>query len=118
MGYAALPLANTISTLFNFLMLYYFLRKVMGPLGGKSIFKTFCKILLASCIMALVVLGSAEGLALLIPKITLSQRILTVFVPIALALPVYLGLARLLKIEESKMFSETIFIRFKRLVNK
>ncbi len=114
MGYAALPLANTISTLLNFLLLFYFLRKVMGPLGGKSIIKTFFKVLLASSLMALVVRGSSEGLAVLFPEITLSQRLLTVFLPIALALPVYLGLARLLKIEEARMFTEAVFKKFKR----
>ncbi len=116
LNYAALPLANTLSTLINFLLLYYFLRKVLGPLGGKSILKTFWKVLLASSLMALIVWGSAEGLALLMPKISLSQRLLTVFIPIGLALPVYLFLARLLKIEESRMFSEAIYNRFKRRV--
>ncbi|OGF50982.1 MAG: murein biosynthesis integral membrane protein MurJ [Candidatus Firestonebacteria bacterium RIFOXYA2_FULL_40_8] len=110
MGYAALPLANTISTLLNFTMLYYFLRKEMGPLGGKSIIKTFWKVLLASCIMALAALFAAKAMHLNPGSGSpgLIQRIVIVLVPITLALPVYLGLARLLKIEEAKMLTEAV----------
>ena len=115
MGYAALPLANTISTLFNFGMLYYFLRKEMGPLGGRNIIKTFWKVLLASCIMAAVVHFTNNKLyvrAMLKFSVftypTLVERITIVLVPIALALPVYLGLAWLLKIEEAKIFIEAV----------
>ena len=107
MNYAALPLANTISTLLNFLMLYYFLRKQMGPLDGKNILKVFWKVLLASCIMAVIAWLSSEFLSsVLTPGLT--KRIVVVLVPILLALPVYLGLARFLKIEEAKLFTDAV----------
>ena len=132
LNYAALPIANTLSTLFNFIMLYYFLRKELGPLGGKIILRSFWKVLLASVIMAAVVLYVYGGLfkffvmapvsiyreagKVWVPGLT--EKIITVMVPIALSLPVYLGLARLLHIEEAKMFNESMARRLKRLVGK
>lgn len=123
MGYNALPLANTISTLINFAMLYYFLTKQLGSLDGKNILKTFWKVLFASCIMALAVFFTVSWLDSVIePNMTmlfkpssLKKRIIIVLVPMILALPVYLLLARLLKIEEAKMFTEALKKRFKRI---
>ena len=87
----------------------------MGPLGGRNIIKTFWKVLLASCIMAAVVHFTNNKLyvrAMLKFSVftypTLVERITIVLVPIALALPVYLGLAWLLKIEEAKIFIEAV----------
>ena len=117
MGYAALPLANTISTFLNFGMLYYFLRKELGPLGGKSLLSTFWKVLLAGVLMALAAWGSSELLAPLFSP-GLTKRIMIVLIPIIIALPVYLGLALLLKIEEAKVFVEALSRRFNRMTNK
>lgn len=111
LDYAALPLANTISTLVNFIMLYYFLRKQLGSLGGKKILKTFLKVFSASCLMALVAWSSAEFLDGLMPHKTLPAKIIGVLVPIALAVPAYFWLAQLFKTEEAKMFNDSILRR-------
>lgn len=51
MKHSGLAFANSIASSFNFLMLFYFLRKKIGSIGTKKIFSSFIKTLFASLLM-------------------------------------------------------------------
>ncbi|MBI5212779.1 MAG: murein biosynthesis integral membrane protein MurJ [Nitrospirae bacterium] len=51
MGHSGLAFANAIASGFNFIVLFYFLRKKLGGVGTKRITGSFAKTLLASAVM-------------------------------------------------------------------
>ena len=55
-----LALASSISAIFNFAMLYYFLKERLGAIGTKSIADSFIRVLLAGIVMG-VILKTATG---------------------------------------------------------
>lgn len=54
MKHSGLALANSIASSFNFLMLFYFLRKKIGSIGTKKIVSSFLKTFFASLLMGFI----------------------------------------------------------------
>ena len=99
-----LALASSISATVNLFLLYYFLRKKIGPLDERRLLGDFFKILMAGAVMVLValvygrvVLERASGGSQTLQALTLAGGI-------ALCALVYLAACRLIGVEESRNF--------------
>ncbi|MHC1697866.1 MAG: murein biosynthesis integral membrane protein MurJ [Geobacteraceae bacterium] len=111
--HGGLALATTLSAFFNMLLLLYYLRKKIGPFGGRKIVYSGLKILLATMPMSFVVYfciqtinWSIQGQKLLKGGI-LSLAILA-------GIAVFLLFAHLLRCEETKRVSEILRRKLKK----
>jgi len=52
---SGLALATSFSGIFNFLVLFFILRKKIGPIDGRNILNSFLKVLMASIVMAVII---------------------------------------------------------------
>ncbi len=94
-----LALSNSLASICNFLLLFYFLRKRLGGIGTSRIIISFAKIFIASCIMAIIgwfilqgELWLTDG-GFLIKSVYLSMAII-------ICIAIYAVLSYLLKSEE------------------
>lgn len=99
MRHSGLALANSIASGFNFLMLFYFLRKKIGPIGTKKIIKSFLKTLSASILMGFIgwlitssSIWSKSGNDI--------EKAVYLFIGLSICIFVYLGTSYFLKNEE------------------
>jgi putative peptidoglycan lipid II flippase len=97
--HSGLALANALSSMINFTMLFYFLRMRLGHVGATKIIRSFIKCLIASGGMA-VVCYSIPGGAIWSGAGGVSMKTLYLSGTIALAAGVYIILSRVLKSEE------------------
>jgi putative peptidoglycan lipid II flippase len=105
--HCGLALANSIASISNFILLFYFLRKRLGGIGTKRIVSSFAKTIIASIIMGI------AGWFILSGKIwTLDgyevQKALYLTGTIALCLVIYGFLSYLFKSEEMGYLVEKI----------
>ncbi len=105
-----LALANALSSMLNFSLLMYFLRRKLGRVEGRRIAMSFLKTALAS-----VVMGALVWLALRGEMWTFSGQSLLkaalLMGGIAISVVVYALLCRMLRCEELKFITETFFKR-------
>lgn len=105
-----LALANALSSMLNFTLLMYFLRRKLGRVEGRRIAMSFLKTALASLVM-----GALVWLALRGEMWTFSGQSLlkTAWLTggIAISVVVYALLCRMLRCEELKFITETFFQR-------
>ncbi|MDD2318723.1 MAG: murein biosynthesis integral membrane protein MurJ [Geobacteraceae bacterium] len=111
--HGGLALATTLSSFFNMLLLLYYLRKKIGPFGGRSIMSAGSRVLLATLPMSLVVyLGtqcldwSQQGEKLLKGGVLAAS--------IAAGVLVFLAFAHLFRCEETAYFSAILRRKLRR----
>ena len=92
MGVGGLALATSVAAWLNASLLFYFLRKRIGRVGGRSIFECVMKIIIATAGMSICCYFAAYHL--------FNRLILSVFGSITIGVAVYILLTKLLKIDE------------------
>jgi putative peptidoglycan lipid II flippase len=111
--HGGLALATTLSAFFNMLLLLYFLRKKIGPFGGRKILFSGLRILLATLPMSLVVYLCMQTIDWSVQgEKFLKAGILAVAV--CAGILVFLLFAHLFRCEETARVSEIIRRRFRR----
>ena len=97
--YNGLALANSLAAMFNFIMLFYFLRKKLGGIGARRIGVSFLKIGLAAAIMGICGWFATQG-ELWASSGHTGQKAVFLAVAIFGCLGIYSFIAYLLRIEE------------------
>lgn len=92
MGVGGLALATTTASTVNALLLYWLLRKKIGLLGGRRILQTTWKALVGCAVMSL--------FCVLIIRAPIEPLLVRLLVAIAGGAVIYLGTAKLLRMEE------------------
>lgn len=111
--HGGLALATTLSALFNMLLLLYYLRKKIGPFGGRKIVFSGLKILLATIPMSLVVYVCIQTIDWSIQ----GQKLIkggTLALAVCAGIGVFLLFAHLLRCEETERVSEILKRKLKR----
>jgi putative peptidoglycan lipid II flippase len=111
--HGGLALATTLSALFNMLLLLYFLRKKIGPFGGRKIVLAGLRILLATLPMSLVVYLGMQSLDWSQP----GEKLLkggVLAVTVGAGIFVFYLFAHLFRCEETARISEIIRRKFKK----
>jgi putative peptidoglycan lipid II flippase len=105
--HGGLALATTLSALFNMLLLIWFLRRKIGPFGGRRIVLSGLKALAASLPMAGVVyyICRLADWSLYGQKL---EKLLTLGSAVAIGLLIYAGAARLLRSDEVLALTDII----------
>jgi putative peptidoglycan lipid II flippase len=89
---SGLALATSFSGVFNFFVLFFILKKKIGPVGGRNILRSFFKVLMASIVMAAVIYAA------------LFKAGLNIFLVIFLGILVYAAAAMIFDVKEAKEF--------------
>jgi putative peptidoglycan lipid II flippase len=111
--HGGLALATTLSAFFNMLLLLYYLRKKIGPFGGRKIVYSGLKILLATIPMSLVVYLCIQTIDWSIQ----GQKLLkggVLSLTVCAGIGVFLLFAHLLRCEETERVSEILRRKLKR----
>ncbi|HZI89502.1 MAG TPA: murein biosynthesis integral membrane protein MurJ [Candidatus Polarisedimenticolia bacterium] len=102
--HGGLALATSIASVLNFVLLFEFLRRKIGPMGGRLLARSGLKILLASLLAAGAAYGVATGLERTIGLASVGERLLVVLAGLAAATVVYVTATFTLRIQESAPF--------------
>ena len=105
MGYIGLAIASTIAAYIGLTIFYFTLRKKVGAFGGKSIFITCAKSIIASIIMGIVTKFAYSKLAYVL-GVSLFGKITSLGASIFIGVLVYGVLVIVLKVEEIKYFMD------------
>lgn len=97
--YNGLAFANSLAAMFNFIMLFYFLRKKLGGIGARRIVVSFLKIGLAAAVMGICGWFATQG-ALWTSSGHTGQKAVLLAIAIFGCLGIYFFVAYLLRIEE------------------
>jgi putative peptidoglycan lipid II flippase len=89
---SGLALATSFSGVFNFFVLFFILKKKIGPVDGRNILRSFLKVLMASIVMAVVI------------YMALFKAGLNIFLVIFLGISVYAAAAMIFDVKEAKEF--------------
>lgn len=114
MGHGGLALAYSLTGLINMTVMFLFLRRKTGPIGGPSILKVMGKTALASGLMALAIYVSNRTLTDLLDTSLKGQQAIIAFTGIVIGLLVFFVSARLLKMEEEKSVRQSLGRRNKK----
>ncbi len=99
--HAGLALATSIASVLNFVLLFEWLRRRIGPMGGGVLFRSASSIFLASGLAALAAFAAATGLEQVLGLESLVARVLVVGGGLAAASVVYLASVFTLRIQEA-----------------
>jgi putative peptidoglycan lipid II flippase len=99
--HSGLALATSIASVLNFVLLFEVLRRKIGPMGGRVLFRSAANIILASGLAALAAFGAATGLEHVLGLESLAARIVVVLGGMAAATVVYLAAVLTLRIQEA-----------------
>jgi putative peptidoglycan lipid II flippase len=113
-GHRGLALSISAVSIINFLLLFFFLRRKLGSIEGRSLISTFAKVMLASAAMGGVCWAVSRQIENQIGAATLGARLIDVGVSIAVGIMAfYLG-ARVLKVREMEQLTRAVKRRFGR----
>lgn len=107
-GHRGLALSISAVAIGNFLLLFFFLRRKLGGIEGRSLALTFGKVSLASAIMGAVswwlsgLIESKLGMA------SLSSRIINVGAAISIGLVIFYSAASILRVKELSMMTAAV----------
>ena len=99
-GHIGVALATSVVALVNFLALTFLMRKRIKRLNGREILRAFFKVVFASALMSAVCGFSYYFLHQQFGGNGLIHKLIEVFIPIGLGGIAFLGMAKLLKIDE------------------
>ncbi|KNZ68830.1 integral membrane protein MviN [Thermincola ferriacetica] len=114
MAEGGLALAYSLSGIFNMLVLMILLRKKIGPLGARSILRSFVLIVLASAVMGAAAYGAAYYSGSVLDTAQKVNQMIQVGMAIVVGLAAYVGVTFLLKLEEADMVLGIIKRKVKR----
>ena len=114
MGHGGLALATSIAATLHLTALTIFLRKRLNGLEGSRILHSLIRVCAASLVMTAVCYGTRVGMAQVVAVETKKGAALTVLVAMVLASMVYLGLIKLLRVEEADFLWNMIKRKFNR----
>jgi putative peptidoglycan lipid II flippase len=100
--HTGLALAVSIGSLINFAVLFWMLRRKIGPLGGRKVASSAARILVASGAAAAAAAGVARGVESAVGMESLGERMLVLSLALAAAVAVYVAGCLLLRVEELK----------------
>lgn len=112
MGHGGLALATSIAAAIHLIALTAFLRKRLHGLEGREVISSLAKVCLATLAMTVVLYGLRLEATHLIDVETRKGAALLVLVGMGLASVVYIGLVRLLRVEEVEFVWNMIKRRF------
>jgi putative peptidoglycan lipid II flippase len=116
--YSGLAFANSIAATFNFILLFYFLRKKLGGIGTRRIVISFMKIGFAAAVMGCCGWFAAQG-ALWTSDGHIAQKATILTMVIFGCLGIYMAASHLLRIEEMAYLVKKIKERIqKRRLNR
>ncbi|HEY2925069.1 MAG TPA: murein biosynthesis integral membrane protein MurJ [Candidatus Eisenbacteria bacterium] len=96
-----LALATSIASMLNFVLLFEMLRRKIGPMGGRLLFRSASRIFLASGLAALAALAISSVVEGSLGPASVVARIAVVGSGIAAAAAVYLAVVLMLRIQEA-----------------
>ncbi|HMI31513.1 MAG TPA: lipid II flippase MurJ, partial [Candidatus Limnocylindrales bacterium] len=99
-----LALATSISSVLNFVLLFEWLRRKIGPMGGGVLARSAGKIFLASSLAAIGAYAAAWGVERSLGLTSLTARLAVVGAGLAAASLVYLAAVLTLRVQESGPF--------------
>ena len=111
--HSGLALANSLSSMLNFVLLFYLLRKRLGHLEGRRILSTFARVAAASALMGLAAWWAVRGEVWAGPGHT-SLKAGWLFAVIAAAVCLYALLCRALKCEELDFVMDMLREKFRK----
>ncbi len=114
LGMTGLVLANSAQFTFHALAMWFLLHRSLGQVGDSTVKRTFLRSMLAGGVMALVVYGVARGLQLTSFASALPGEIMSVAVPVAFGMGIYLVALRLLGVDEIHAIQNGIIRRIRR----
>lgn len=100
LGVTGLALGTTLSTVLNFVVLIYILRRKIGQIGFRDISRALLRVLGMSIVMGVVVWAADFWLAHNLAQ-TFSGYAVRVVVGLVLSAVLYLGIAKLIKVPEA-----------------
>lgn len=100
LGHRGLALAYSLAGIGQCLLLFYFLRRKIGPMGLKGLARTGLQLLIACAAMSLAVWGAAEASALLFGITSKMAQLLQVGLSIAVGVAVYFAVTGWMHMEE------------------
>ncbi|PQD96180.1 murein biosynthesis integral membrane protein MurJ [Pradoshia eiseniae] len=106
MGISGLALASSISAILGTLLLFYSLRKKIGPFGMRDIIKSFIKVVVASFLMATISNYIYKYLSIL------TSSTLALIVSVTIGIISYLLIAVFFKIEDVNIILNNIRVKF------
>lgn len=113
-GHVGVALATSTVALVNFCALTFLMRRKIGRINGRDIVVSFLKIAIASAAMSVVCYFSYGYLADLFVQKTFLVRSIEAFVPIGLGGLTFLGVAKLLRVQEIEAVYKNIGARLRR----
>lgn len=102
LAHRGLALAYSLSGLLSMVVLGVFLRRKIGPYGGRALLKSALQSLLASVVMGVVVYFAAAGMEQLLDMSSKLMQIVQVLTGVGLGVVVYAGMVILMKMEEAQ----------------
>ena len=98
-----LALAYSITGILNMVILLWLLRKKIGPIGAKSLFKSFLLITAAACIMGAVSLGVSNYIGAYLDLAAKKNQLIQVGISVVVGLLIYIGAIFIFRLEEAQM---------------
>ena len=99
-GVEGLAAGHAVAYSFGFALQLWWLRKRIGPLGGRRIVESTVRIGSAAIGMGAVVWGLSRWFEALAPQPSTTMQVVTLSIAVIAGISVYLGLARALRVEE------------------
>jgi putative peptidoglycan lipid II flippase len=113
-GHAGVALATSIVALANLTALAWFMRRRIGRLNGREIVSSFVRVMIASAAMSAAAYGSYYLLTNYLGEKALLVKLAETFVPISLAVIVFLITAKLLRIKEVETIIRAVSSKLRR----
>jgi putative peptidoglycan lipid II flippase len=100
LGHIGLALSTSVVAITNFLLLYAMMRRYVGRLETRQMLRTFAKLLIAGAALAAVCFGAQWLLFQTVAQQHVWQKLLEIVITIAVAAPLFFGVAYLLRVDE------------------
>ncbi len=115
MGYRGLALGTSLAALINAATQLVLLRREIGGIGGRAVFVSFAKVLVASVLMAAAAWAADVWISEVLPGPALAVRAARVGFAISVALAVLAASATLLRVTEFEDARDLVFGRIRRM---
>src|SRR5262245_53559498 len=112
MGHIGLALSISAVAIVNFALLFFFMRRKLGGIEGRSLFGVFARVTLASAVMGAVCWLASHRIENYLGLDGLFARLINVGVTIAVGIVVFYLSARLLKVSELTQLTGALERRF------
>ncbi len=109
-GHGGLAFSTSLVVTFNFLALFWLMRRKVHHLLGRRLLVSVSKISAASAVMGLACWSSSRSLSYVFGEVTLA-RLLDLIISISLGALIFYGLCRLLQVQEVENARQAIVER-------